>query len=85
VGHYVAGLAAENDTQPQSSTSIVPVNPVELNAEPRLAESIAAKAQIATNPVAADHFAESANKLQEAHEQDKAWLERHPEHPQTRQ
>lgn len=55
-----------------------------MDEEPGLAEDIAAKAQRAQNPAAADHFSQAAEGLRAAHAQDKEWLARHPDMDQTK-
>jgi len=57
---------------------------IPLDAEPQLAEQIAAKAQQAQNPAAADHFSQAAENLRAAHAQDKEWLARNPDVDQTK-
>jgi hypothetical protein len=58
---------------------------VALDAGLALAQSIADKAQKKrNNPAAADHFAEAANNLQAAYEQDKTWLAKHTDMPQVK-
>jgi len=57
---------------------------IPLDAEPQLAEHIAAEAQQAQNPAAADHFSQAAEQLRAAHAQDKAWLARHPDVDQAK-
>eukprot|EP01111_Echinosteliopsis_oligospora_P011053 TRINITY_DN3545_c1_g1_i2.p1 TRINITY_DN3545_c1_g1~~TRINITY_DN3545_c1_g1_i2.p1 ORF type:complete len:139 (-),score=40.75 TRINITY_DN3545_c1_g1_i2:106-522(-) len=82
MGHYIAGVAIENHTavpNPIQSVHDVAGRPLPLDAEPVLVEMIQEKAETASNPVAADHFAKAADGLRGAYEQDKAWLARHPE------
>jgi len=47
-----------------------------LSSEPGLANTIAANAESASNPAAANHFRKAATKLREAHDQDQAWLDK---------
>ena len=68
--------------EPQRINKSITGQSVPLDSEPALAQSIADRAQTASNPAAADHFAEAANSLQAAYEQDKNWLAKHPDMPQ---
>lgn len=52
---------------------------VALRDEPDLIDRIGARAQDATTEESASHFAASAQKLEKAYEQDKEWIDQHPE------
>lgn len=62
------------------SLSIQPRKPQSgLHDEPDLISRIGARAQDATNPEAAEHFDAAAQKLENAYQQDKEWISKHPE------
>ena len=86
LGHYAAGLAADQKNAPDEATKISKTyggDSVPMTQEPALAERIESDAEKARNPVVADHFAEAANQLRAAHDQDKQWLEKHPQYDQN--
>jgi len=67
-----------NPPDPQRVNDTVQGQSVPLNAEPKLAQNIEQMAETANNPAAADHFAKAATNLQDAYNQDKEWLAKHP-------
>jgi hypothetical protein len=55
-----------------------------LHDEPDLIARIGARADDATTEDSAIHFQASAQKLEKAYEQDKQWLDQHPEQGERR-
>lgn len=65
--------------QVYSDLNTRPDYPPALRDEPDLIARIGARAQDATSESGATHFTASAQKLEKAYEQDKEWIDEHPE------